>query len=162
MLMVRRSRTLAGTATAVALMVMLTAGAAEAATGYLRFLGETAAPSSVALYGGANKVQVAPGGTEAYALVPGDLNPQDAILHYHRATDGQLSFADCVGDWSDGGCTVIPGEVSGYTPIAGADGFAIAPDDRDLYVVAHYADSISHFKIGAGGSLSYVGCLGDP
>src|SRR5436305_1022819 len=104
MLMARRSRTLAWVVTAVAFLGIVVPGAAGATTGYLSYLGSNTVPSSVAVSLGVTHIQVAPGGAEAYAIAPGYMNPQDAIIHYHRLPDGQLSFADCVGSWAGGGC----------------------------------------------------------
>src|SRR5436309_3297682 len=162
MLMARRSRTLAWVVTAVAFLGIVVPGAAGATTGYLSYLGSNTVPSSVAVSLGVTHIQVAPGGAEAYAIAPGYMNPQDAIIHYHRLPDGQLSFADCVGSWAGGGCATVPGVVAGYTGIDGLTGLAVAPDDKDLYTVSRYSDAVSHFRIGSGGTLSYVGCQGDP
>ena len=149
-----RSGVLAWTVAAAALLVMLAPAAASAATGYPSFLGSNSAPFGV------THLQVAPGGSEAYAIAPG--YPQDAIVHYHRLPDGQLSYADCVGSPDAGGCATVPSGVSGYTGIDGLLNLAVAPDDRDLYVVSRFSQAIAHFRIGSGGTLSYVGCQGDP
>src|SRR5690348_5808710 len=131
MLMGTRSRVLAWTVAAAALLVVLLPGTASAATGYPSFLGSNSAPYGV------THLQVAPGGSEAYAIAPG--YPQDAVIHYHRLPDGQLSYADCVGSSSGAGCATVPPGVAGYSGIDGLLNLAVTPDDRDLYVVSRFS-----------------------
>ena len=84
---------------------------------------------------------VAPGGTHIYGLAHGG-----GVAIYAR---------DAAGRPVPAGVAVVPS----------ARDLAPAPDGRDLYVIAQDGEedgALTHFSVGAGGALTYVGCYGLP
>jgi DNA-binding beta-propeller fold protein YncE len=74
-----------------------------------------------------------------------------------QAALGELSYDGCVSDSNANGCVDLPNN-----PIQGAEGVAVSPDGRSLYVVGYHGGSISHFfRDPLTGQLSLDGCLND-
>jgi sugar lactone lactonase YvrE len=66
---------------------------------------------------------------------------------------GELSYDGCFGAAS--GCTFVGGG-----PLTGADSVAVSPNGSSVYVTGDTPDgAVSHFFVGAKGSLAYDGCV---
>jgi DNA-binding beta-propeller fold protein YncE len=71
------------------------------------------------------------------------------------AASGGLSYDGCVSsDGSGGVCGV-----AGGAPLERAEAIAVSPDSKSLYMVAESTGMIAHFFLGAGGQISYDGCV---
>lgn len=69
--------------------------------------------------------------------------------------DGDLRLVGCAGTLP--GCLVTTPRGASY----GADGLAVAPGGRDLYLVSALANVVSHFTIGSSGRPALRDCTGD-
>lgn len=103
---------------------------------------------------GAVAVAVSPDGKQIYAVGNSDYG---ALSHFRVDATGRLSFAGCIGDSANGCRPTNPADVLGGNGTS-LSGVAITPDGRQLYVAV--SDNLSHFTIGAGGHLTFAGCVG--
>jgi DNA-binding beta-propeller fold protein YncE len=103
---------------------------------------------------GANDVAVSPDGKSVYV----SSGISDSVSHFFRSTTGgQISYDGCVANDASQGCADIPGP---GTPLVGADGVAVSPDNQSVYVSSGISDSVSHFfRSTVGGQISYDGCV---
>ena len=98
-------------------------------------------------------VAVSPDGKSVYVTS----GVSNSIAHFFVAPQGQLSYDGCVSsDGSGGFCADAPG-----TPLDGADGVAVSPDSRSVYVVSGFSNTVTHFFAAPQGQLSYDGCVSD-
>jgi DNA-binding beta-propeller fold protein YncE len=99
-------------------------------------------------------VVVSPDGSSVYVVSGG------TVSHLFANPDqGQLTWDGCISDDGSGGtCADLPGNGA---PLAGADGVAISPDGRSLYVASSTASSLSVFDVGPQGRLTFKQCLSD-
>lgn len=105
------------------------------------------------LYSPPGDVVVTPDGGTMYVSGPAN----DAVTRYAVGPDGTLAYQACASDNGTGGaCTNVPGSAFD-APAA----LAIAPDGDSLYVASRVSNSITHFGIGAGGALTFAGCVSD-
>jgi DNA-binding beta-propeller fold protein YncE len=97
----------------------------------------------------ADGVAVSPDGRSVYVAGGND------VVHFFAAPGGQLTYDGCISnDGSGGTCAAAPG-----SPIAGADGVAVSPNGRSVYVTSAGSDTVSHFFAAPGGQLTYDGCI---
>ena len=80
----------------------------------------------------------------------------NSIAHLDRSgPDGQIVWNGCFDNVGAQGCIDLPG-----TPLTGASGIAVSPDNKSVYAASYEADSVTHFFRGsADGELAYDGCL---
>ncbi len=100
----------------------------------------------------AQDVAVSHGGQHVY--IAGRLDGAIAFLS-RDANTGRLSFAGCLEDaGAPSGCP----NTGGVDGISGANGIAVSPDDRHVYVTGGFDDAIATFSRDAGtGVLTFVG-----
>ncbi|HEV3056167.1 MAG TPA: hypothetical protein VGX45_16000, partial [Solirubrobacteraceae bacterium] len=66
---------------------------------------------------------------------------------------GELTYDGCFG--AGAGCTFVAGG-----PLTNADSVAVSPNGGSVYVTGDVTDgAVSHFFVGAQGSLAYDGCV---
>jgi DNA-binding beta-propeller fold protein YncE len=101
---------------------------------------------------GANGVAVSPDGTSVYVTSLGS----DSVAHFARnGPDGQIVYAGCLANDGTQGCVDLPG-----APLDGANGVAVSPDGKSVYVASYYGDSIGYlFRSTVSGQLAWDGCL---
>ena len=99
-------------------------------------------------------VVVSPDGSSVYVVSDG------TVSHlFANPAQGQLTRDGCISDDGSGGtCTDLPGNGA---PLSAADGAAISPDGRSLYVVSAKSSSLSVFDVGPQGRLTFKQCLSD-
>jgi len=108
---------------------------------------------SPALYRPPTDVVVTPDGGALYVSGSSD----DAVTRYALQPDGGLVYQGCVSNNGSGGaCVDLPGAAFD-APAA----MAISPSGSTLYVASRVSNSVSRFGIGAGGALTYGGCVSD-
>ncbi len=79
------------------------------------------------------------------------------VTHFFAAPQGQLSYDGCISnDGSAGMCADAPG-----SPLGGADGLAVSPDGKSVYVTGSVSGTVTHFFAAPQGQLSYDGCISD-
>ena len=80
----------------------------------------------------------------------------NSIAHFDRSgPDGQIVWNGCFDNVGAQGCIDLPG-----TPLTGASGIAVSPDNKSVYAASYIADSVTHFFRGSDdGELAYDGCL---
>lgn len=106
-----------------------------------------------------NPVQVVspPGSAHAYAVVSsGTGGAIDALVHFRRAADGSLSFADCLAARAGFGCAVPQAPEALFR----AERLVVSDDGADVYVAGRYG-AVSHFRTDSSGVPHPVGCFGD-
>jgi DNA-binding beta-propeller fold protein YncE len=134
------------------------AGRAEAAPGDLAYAGCLANDPSqgcidlpFAPLDFAYDVAVSPDGKSVYVAS----HFGDSVAHFFRGPGGQLSYDGCLANDASQGCVDLPG-----APLDGADGVAVSPDGKSVYVASLLSNSVSHFfRGGPDGQISYDGCL---
>ncbi len=99
---------------------------------------------------GAGSVTVSPDGASVYVTAFTD----NAVSHFGRAANGDLTFRNCVADPPAGGCTV-PAQAA----LGGPAGVAVSPDGGSVYVISVFDRAISHFNRAANGNLTFLGCF---
>jgi 6-phosphogluconolactonase (cycloisomerase 2 family) len=102
---------------------------------------------------GAASVAVSPDGRSVYV----GAGVGDSISHLRRnATTGALTWDGCVnGDGADN-CVDVPN-----APLDQVTDIVVSPDGRSVYATAYGTDAIVHLLRGAGGRLTWEGCLND-
>jgi DNA-binding beta-propeller fold protein YncE len=101
---------------------------------------------------GPSAVAVSPDSTSVYvASFSGD-----SIGYLRRDTaTGKLAWDGCLNDDGSQGCANVPG-----APLDGANGVAVSPDGRSVYVASSIGDSVTHLgRDTATGTLAFAGCL---
>lgn len=106
---------------------------------------------------------VSPDGRNLYALGGANVFAPSTVLTFTRnTTTGALAFAGCItGDTAVSACTQIPTATAGGTGsgLGGVSDLAIAPDGRNVYVVAPFDDAITTFTRSPGtGALTALEC----
>jgi DNA-binding beta-propeller fold protein YncE len=97
------------------------------------------------------QVAVSPDGRSVYVTSAA----ANDVVHFFAAAAGQLTYDGCVSnDGSGGMCVDAPG-----SPLLSADGLAVSPDGRSVYVTAAFSDDVVHFFAAAAGQLTYDGCV---
>lgn len=103
------------------------------------------------------RVVVAPNGRDAYSV--GQAQSADGgksaagVVHFKRASDGALTWADCAG--AEAICAVRFPDAA--NPVAAPTDVAISSDGSDLYVVG--SGNLTRFRLAADGSLRFADCL---
>jgi DNA-binding beta-propeller fold protein YncE len=78
-----------------------------------------------------------------------------ALASQAVAAPGQIGYDGCLANDSSEGCVDLPA-----TPLWGAQGIAVSPDGRSVYVASAGSNSIAHFVArGPEGQLAYDRCL---
>jgi DNA-binding beta-propeller fold protein YncE len=98
-------------------------------------------------------VALSPNGASVYVASEGG----DAISHFGRAANGDLTAAGCISSASTSaanGCRSVGSEV-----LDGAVGLAVSPDGASVYVASNAGDAISHFRRAGNGDLTAAGCI---
>jgi sugar lactone lactonase YvrE len=143
------------------LLTLLCAPGASAATGDLSFkdcvarlvAGPCTAVPNEVLEGGRD-VAISPDGKLVFVA-----DMQDSVVGFTRSlANGSVSYASCL-DTSGGGdvgCTHLAANV-----LAQPRSLAFSPDGSSLYVAAETSDTIVRLTVGAGGALSFAGCVED-
>jgi 6-phosphogluconolactonase (cycloisomerase 2 family) len=148
--------------------------ARDPATGALSDAGCLAADSAAsvcslipgAVAGGANtglddpeELVVSPDGTSLYVASDGD----SAIAIFSRdPATGAIAFAGCIsGEQEAAGCDQLPGATSGggNSGLQSPESLAISPDGGFLYALATGDEGVATFARGAGGELTFLGCV---
>jgi DNA-binding beta-propeller fold protein YncE len=94
-------------------------------------------------------IAVSPNGGSVYVTS----SYRNAVAHFFRAPEGQLTFGGCVAEDASQGCTDLPLE-----PVHGPLGVTVAPDGA-VYVTGAFANSVSHFLAFPQGQIEFRGCL---
>jgi DNA-binding beta-propeller fold protein YncE len=103
---------------------------------------------------GAAGVAVSPDGRSVYVTsFYGNL-----VAHFFRdRAGGQIFYDGCLANDATQGCVDLPG-----APLVGANGVAVSPDGKSVYVASYGSDSVAHFaRNGPDGQIAYAGCLDD-
>ncbi|MGH2677448.1 MAG: lactonase family protein, partial [Actinomycetota bacterium] len=102
----------------------------------------------------AETLVVSPDGTSVYATA----NFHGALVHFTRAANGTLTFAQCFARNGNQGCTDLPG----MDPFNSPETVAISPDGTSVYVASSgAADAIVHFTRAADGTLAFESCIAE-
>jgi DNA-binding beta-propeller fold protein YncE len=81
----------------------------------------------------------------------------DSVLAFTRSVaDGSVTYAGCIDSAAEPGCTHISSNV-----LAAPASIALSPDGASLYVATETSDTIVRLTVGAGGALSFAGCVED-
>jgi sugar lactone lactonase YvrE len=157
----KNSRRVLALGAAAIVALALIAGVALAATGDLTPRGCIADVGDVAGCGtteqgldGAFGVAVSPDGKSAYVVSISD----DAIVRFDRdTTTGALTAQGCIADPPDAaGCG------ASQQGLAGANGVAVSPDGKSVYVASGADDTIARFdRDTTTGALTPQGCIAD-
>jgi len=102
--------------------------------------------------GGAVAVAVAPDGESVYVAS----QVGNSITGFDRAHNGSLSGQTCIADAGANGC-----EDPTHDSLGGADGVAVSPNGKEVYVADGGSDGISAFSRSGGDSLSEGTCIAD-
>jgi DNA-binding beta-propeller fold protein YncE len=86
--------------------------------------------------GGADAVAVSPDGRSVYVAS----RDSDSIAHFFRSPEGKIAYDGCLANDDAQGCANLPG-----APLNDANGVAVSPDGRSVYVASADSDSIAHF-----------------
>ncbi|HEV2814162.1 MAG TPA: hypothetical protein VGW10_12990, partial [Solirubrobacteraceae bacterium] len=131
-----------------------TASAAVGDIGYDGCVGNTGANGCFDLpatpLGNVADVAVSPDGKSVYAVSQGT----NSVAHFFRAPQGQIVYDGCLNNDGSEGCGNLPGE-----PLTSANGVAVSPDGKSVYVASGGANSITHFLRAPAGQIVYQGCL---
>ncbi|HVD41483.1 MAG TPA: beta-propeller fold lactonase family protein [Solirubrobacterales bacterium] len=145
---------------ALLLLLLLLPAHALAATGDLSFkdcvakfaIGScTGLPNQEILEGGRD-VAVSPDGKYVFVA-----DGQDGVVGFTRnGTTGAVTYASCFDSGGGAPCTHAPKNL-----FLQPRSIAISPDGGTLFVAAETSDTIVRLKVGAGGALSFDGCVED-
>ena len=109
--------------------------------------------------GGADSLAVSPDGDSVYVTSLGG----DSITTFARSPSGRLTPGGCYANSGGHGCRETQ-----INSLHAADGVAVSPDDRSVYVTAMTgptvnggAGAVTHFERRTDGSLDYTGCFAD-
>lgn len=101
---------------------------------------------------GSFDVAVSPDGKSVYVAS----YEYGSITRFDRAPDGTLTYRGCFADRGKGGC-----QTPRHDSLSFATGLAVSPDGRSVYVASYGGDSVTRFKRGPNGALTYGGCFAD-
>ena len=102
---------------------------------------------------GTRGLDVSPDGESVYVAASAD----SAVTTLSRASGGEISFHSCIAESGGSGCA-DPATDS----LNGALGVTVTPDGESVYVASAGTDnSITHLSRGAGGALSFAGCVAE-
>jgi sugar lactone lactonase YvrE len=103
--------------------------------------------------GRADGVAVSPDGSTVYVAS----STADSITRLNRKTTGALFYRNCIADGGKHGC-----HAADHDSLGGAEGVAVSPDGKSVYVASHDGDSITRLKASpTKGSLTYKDCIAD-
>jgi DNA-binding beta-propeller fold protein YncE len=95
-------------------------------------------------------IAVSPGGESIYL----SSYRADSITRFTRRANGALRYSGCIADQGAEGCKKAP-----HRSLNGVVGIGVSGDGTSLYAVGYTANSITRFRRGPGGALSYRGCI---
>ena len=72
-----------------------------------------------------------------------------------RAAAGDIAFGECIGQLT--GCTPTNPADAGNDTLE----LAMTPNGKNLYAASRSGNDVEHFRIGAGGVLTFAGCIGN-
>jgi hypothetical protein len=72
-----------------------------------------------------------------------------------RAAVGDITFSECIGQLT--GCTVTNPADAGNDTLE----LTMTPNGKNLYAASRSGNDVEHFRIGAGGVLTFAGCIGN-
>jgi DNA-binding beta-propeller fold protein YncE len=101
-----------------------------------------------AVLNGADGIAISPQGDSVYVT-----SASNAITHFRRAANGDLTPAGCLSAGGGNGCN------DGGAALGGAAGVAVSPNGKSVYVAGFNSNAISHFVRAANGDLTPAGCL---
>jgi DNA-binding beta-propeller fold protein YncE len=78
----------------------------------------------------------------------------DAVTWFKRSPDGKLHYKGCIANGGKHGC-----RDPNHDSLSALTRLAVSPDGRSVYAVSYRGASITRFKRGAKGALSYGGCV---
>lgn len=110
------------------------------------------APLEFGVLAGAAGIAVGPGGSDIYVVA----TDAATVSHLIRNAAGGLEMRDCLSAGEVPGCRQTRTNVLG-----GAAAIAIAPNGRDVYVASYSSAAVVRLRRGAGGRLSFRGCIAD-
>lgn len=143
----------------IATAMLLCAASASAATGDLTFKdclakfanGPCGAVPNQVLDGGRD-VAVSPDGSHVYVA-----DFEDSIVWFNRSpTDGSLTYAGCIDNGSETGCTHLP-----VNTMQVPRSLAFSPDGSTLYAAVETTNDVIRFDVAANGALSFGNCVED-
>lgn len=107
---------------------------------------------------GVEDLAASPDGADLYA----SSGPADAISRFAIGPGGELTYVGCISaNTAIPGCSKTPTATAAGTDsgMDNPEGFVLSPDGRFLYVAGASDEGVAWFRRGAGGALSYRGCI---
>ena len=98
---------------------------------------------------GALGMALTPDGSSLYVTA----QTSDDVAHFQVNASGEPVYANCVGDDASDGCTDLATDI-----LDGANSAAVTTDGSSLIVTTGSIVTVDHFKIGAGGDLTFSDC----
>jgi DNA-binding beta-propeller fold protein YncE len=121
---------------------------------------ESCAEDSVADYNFPKHITFSPNGAQAYVT---DETGLGVVYHFARnASTGALERKDCLANDINvdaPGCTELNDETG--SALSSVTDAVVSPDSANLYAVAWGDPAVSTFKLGSGGALEFIRCIGN-